>query len=243
MRCHVRSYIQLGLICISLNADAQLLEADTATYKRVVAGPEYKRPSSFQKLWGRNHRVEWTTPVQVPVLKLDTAYGGLIPYKEGGGNESKSLRLHTKEGKEYALRSINKSRAEVIPSNLKGTFMEDIVNDGISMSHPYGAFAIPNMLEHAGIYHSWPKLVYLPAQKALDTFNAKFANDLYMLEQKPEGDWHEADNLGNFRAFNSTEEVLIKLQLNNNFSVDQRAYVKARLFDMLIGDWDRHEGN
>jgi hypothetical protein len=243
MRCHVRSYIQLGLICISLNAEAQLLEADTATYKRVVAGPEYKRPSSFQKYWGRNHRVEWTTPVRVPVLKLDTAYGGLIPYKIGGGNESKSLRLHTKDGKEYALRSINKSRSEVIPPNLRGTFMENIVNDGISMSHPYGAFAIPNMLEHAGIYHTWPTLVYLPAQKALDTFNEKFANDLYMLEQKPEGDWHEADNLGNFRAFNSTEEVLIKLQMNNTFSVDQRAFVKARLFDMLIGDWDRHEGN
>jgi hypothetical protein len=243
MRCHVRSYIQLGLVCISLNVDAQLLEADTATYKRVVAGAEYKRPSSFQKLWGRNHRVEWTTPVRVPVLKLDTAYGGLIPYKVGGGNESKSLRLHTKEGKEYALRSINKSRSEVIPSNFKGTFLEDIVNDGVSMSHPYGAFAVPNMLEHAGVYHSWPKLFYLPAQKALDTFNAKYANDLYMLEQKPEGDWHDADNLGNFRAFNNTEEVLIKLQLNNTFSVDQRAYVKARLFDMLIGDWDRHEGN
>lgn len=243
MRCQVRLYICWGLILITLNSTAQSLEADTAAFKRVVAGPEYERSPSYQKLWGRNHRVEWTTPIRVPVLKLDTAFGGLIPYEAGGGNESRSLKLRTKDGKEYALRSINKSRTEVIPDNLKGTFMEDIVIDGISMSHPYGAFAISYMMERAGIYHTWPKVVYLPEQKALDTFNNKYGNSLYLLEQKSEGDWREADNLGNFRTFNNTEEVLIKLQLNNTYSVDQRAYIKARLFDMLIGDWDRHDGN
>ena len=243
MRCHIRSYLCLGLIIISLNSTAQLLEGDTITHKQVVAGPEYQRPPFYQKLWGRNHRVEWTTPVRVPILMLDTAFGGLIPYKTGGGNESKSLRLHTKEGKEYALRSINKSRSAVIPPHLKGTFLEDVVNDGISLSHPYGAFAVSNMMEHAGIYHTWPKLVYVPEQKALDTFNTKFANDIYLLEQKPEGDWREADNLGNFSTFNSTEEVIAKLTENNTYTVDQHAYIKARLFDMLISDWDRHEGN
>jgi hypothetical protein len=243
MRCHVRLYICLGLTLITLNSTAQSSKADTTAYKRVVAGPEYKRSSSYQKKWGRNHRVEWTTPIRVPILKLDTAFGGLKPYEKGGGNESKSLKLRTRNGKEYVLRSINKSRTSVIPDNLKGTFMEDVVRDGVSMSHPYGAFAVGYMMERAGIYHSWPKLVYLPQQKALDTFNNRYANDLYLLEQKAEGDWREADNLGNFSKFYDTEEVLAKLQENNTFSVDQHAYIKARLFDMLIGDWDRHEGN
>jgi hypothetical protein len=243
MRCHVRLYICLGLTLITLNSTAQSSKADTTAYKRVAAGPEYQRPLSHQKKWGRNHRVEWTTPIRVPVLKLDTAFGGLIPYEAGGGNESKSLKLRTKNGKEYALRSINKSRTSVIPDNLKGTFMEDVVIDGVSMSHPYGAFAVGYMMERAGIYHSWPKVVYLPKQQALDTFNNKYGNDLYLLEQKAEGDWREADNLGNFSKFYETEEVLAKLKENNVFTVDQHAYIKARLFDMLIGDWDRHEGN
>ncbi|AEW02160.1 hypothetical protein Niako_5930 [Niastella koreensis GR20-10] len=241
---HVRSYILwLGLLCISLKTTAQTPVADTATNKCIAAGPVYKRPHFYQWLWGRNHRIEWATPVCVPVLLLDTAFGRLIPYKVGGGNESKSLRLRTKEGKEYALRSINKSRKEVIPPRVKGTFLEDMVNDGISMSYPYGAFAVSNMMQHAGIYHTIPTLVYLPQQKALDTFNARFGNDLYLLEQKPEGDWREADNLGNFKTFLSTEEVLVKLQQNNTYTVDQHAFARARLFDMLIGDWDRHEGN
>ncbi|HUP11761.1 MAG TPA: hypothetical protein VM187_06105, partial [Niastella sp.] len=243
MCCFVRSYILPGLVLITLNATAQKTVRDTVKNKTIAAGPEYKKSRSYQKMWGRNHRVEWTTPVTAPVLQLDTAFGGLVPYKAGGGNESKSLRLRSKLGNEYALRSIRKSREEVIPDNLKGTMMADIVNDGISMSHPYGAFAVGYMMDAAGIYHTWPRLVYVPQQKALDTFNAKYGNDLYLLEEKPEGDWREANNLGNFRSFSSTEELLIKLQLSSTNMVDQRAYIKARLFDMLIGDWDRHEGN
>lgn len=243
MRRFVRSYISLGLVLLTLNATAQKPVVDTARFKVIAAGPEYKKSSFYQKLWGRNHRVEWTTPVRVPVLKLDTAYGGLIPYRTAGGNESKSLRLRSRSGKEYALRSIRKSREDVIPDNLRGTFMEDVVKDGVSMSHPYGSFAVGYMMEAAGIYHTWPKLVYVPQQKGLDTFNTKYGNELYLLEEKPEGDWREADNLGNLRNFISTEELLVKLQQNNTNMVDQRAYIKARLFDMLVGDWDRHEGN
>ena len=243
MRCHIGSYLWLGLLCVSLHSTAQTPVADTAAYKSVVAGPTYQRSSFYQWLWGRNHRAEWTTLVRVPVLLLDTAFGGLIPYKTGGGNESKSLRLQTKEGKEYTLRSINKSREDVIPPRFKRTFMAAIVKDGISQSHPYGAFAVSNMMQHAGIYHTQPTLVYLPQQKSLDTFNAKYGNGLYLLEQKPDGDWRESDNLGNFRSFISTDTLLMRLQLKHNYIIDQHAFARARLFDMLIGDWDRHEGN
>ncbi|OQP46871.1 hypothetical protein A4H97_04945 [Niastella yeongjuensis] len=209
----------------------------------MAAGSAYSRPSFYRWLWGSNHRTEWATPIRVPVLYLDTAFGGLIPYKNGGGNESKSLRLQTKEGKEYTLRSINKSRKDVIPPQVRGTFVEDIVNDGISMSHPYGAFAVSNMMQHAGIYHALPTLVYLPQQKALDSFNFRYGNDLYLLEEKPEGDWHEADNLGNFKSFISTDELLTLSEHDNSYIIDQHAFARARLFDMLIGDWLRHEGN
>jgi hypothetical protein len=209
----------------------------------MIARPIPHRSAFYEWLWGHNNRVEWNTAVDVPVLWLDTAYGGLHPYKMGGGNETKSLRLRAVNGKEFVLRSINKRRDDVVPPPVDGTFMEDIINDGVSMSYPYGAFGVAVMQEQAGIYHTLPRLVYLPSQKALDTFDTKFGNDLYLLEQKPEGNWREAGNLGNFSRFVSTEEVIAKLQESSNNKADQHAFIKARLFDMLIGDWDRHEGN
>src|SRR5687768_6258668 len=80
-----------------------------------AAGPEYKRSPFYQSLWRHNYRREWATPISYPVFMLDTAYGGLVPYKEGGGNQSKSLHLKTKEGKEYVMRTINKRLRIVIP--------------------------------------------------------------------------------------------------------------------------------
>lgn len=236
-------YICFALILIAIDNSAQQVVKDSATYKWVIAGPEYQKPKSWQWLWGRNCRKEWTTPVRVPVFILDTAHGGLIPYKEGGGNETRSLRLKTSQDKEYVIRSINKKRNDVVEPVYRNTFIEDIIKDGISMSHPYGAFALPVMEQQAGIYHTHPVPVYVPQQKALDTFNNKYGNSLYLFEQKMAGNWSNARNLGNFSKFNSTEEVISKLQEDNHYRADQYLFIKSRLFDMLIADWDRHEGN
>lgn len=237
-------YLTLLLVAIAnTKSTAQQAVPDTNIHKQVIARPAAPKSAFFERMWGHNNRVEWNTPVDVPVLWLDTALGGLRPYKMGGGNETKSLRLRAANGKEYVLRSINKCRDEVVPPKLKGTFLEDIINDGVTMSYPYGSFAVAGMQQQAGIPHTLPTLVYLPSQKALDTFDVKCGNSLYLLEQKTEGNWSEADNLGNFSRFVNTEDVIASVQANSHHKADQPAFIKARLFDMLIGDWDRHEGN
>jgi hypothetical protein len=246
MRCFNIVYTLIALTLLPRNTVAQAALPDTAAtaaFKTIAAGPAYERGKFHNWLWGNNRRAEWATPIQVPILWLDTAYGGLKPYKMGGGNETRSLRLKSADGKEYALRSVNKSRKDVIPPDFKNTFVDDIIRDQVSMAHPYGARALPVMMAEAGIYYPRNIIVYVPEQPALDTFNDRFKNDLYMLEQRPDGDWSEADNLGNFKKYESTEEVLEKMMKSNKYTADQYAFVKARLFDMLISDWDRHEDN
>jgi hypothetical protein len=243
MRCFNLLYIILAMAILPHNSVAQGDIAVPAAYKTVIAGQTYQRGNFHQWLWGRNRRVEWTTPVQVPVLWLDTACGGLTPYKNGGGNETKSLRLRSSNGKEYALRSIDKSRDDVIPGEFKNTFIENIIRDGVSMSHPYGALALPVMQHHAGMNYTLPIVVYVPHQQALDTFGTRYENDLYLFEQRPDGDWSDAPNLGGYKEYLSTNEVVAKLLENNHHEADQRGYAKARLFDMLVADWDRHEDN
>jgi hypothetical protein len=236
-------YTLLSLLPVFIIASKAVsqVNSDTSSFKIIAAGPEYKRSASFERYWGRNRRAEWITPVKVPVLWLDSVYGGLTPVKQGGGNESRSLRLKTADGKQYTLRSINKSRADVVEPQFKNTFVEDIITDGISMSHPYGALAVSYMEQAAGIYHTEPKVVFLPAQAALDTFNKKFGNSLYLFEERLDGDWSNLPHLGNFKKFYSTDDVIEKLTEDNQYKADQRAFLKARMFDMLIADWDRHE--
>ncbi len=236
-------YVLFVIILFVGGANAQSTFGDSTTYVTIIAGKEYQKSKIAQWLWGKNWRQEWLTPVRVPVVLLDTVYGGLTPYQKSGGGESKSLRLKSAAGKEYTLRSINKFRDKTLPALLKNSAFGSIVQDGISMSHPYAAFAIPLMLQHANIPHTQPKLVYIPQHAGLDTFNDLFANDLYLLEEKPEGDWRNAPHLGNYKNYLSTTEVKEKLRDNNQYKADQHSFIKARLFDILISDVDRHEGN
>lgn len=220
----------------------QFKRADTLNpYKIISAGPEYKRTSFYQWLWGKNYRKEWTMPVKVPVVLLDTLKGGITPYKAGGGNQTKSLHSRTKTEKEYSFRSVNKTLGKVLPAEFLNTWIEDFVNDKVSMSHPYAAGSVPLLAQSARVYHTNPQYVYLPNQSALDSFNKKFGNTLFLFEQRLDGNWKEADNLGNFEKYTSTDKLLESLYEDNDNEVDQRQYVRSRLFDMFINDWDRHE--
>lgn len=213
----------------------------TAKYKIISAGPQYKRSGWHNFFWGKNYRKEWSMPVRLPMFFLDSVAGGLTPDKAGGGHQTTSLHMETKDGKNYSIRSVDKRLGKVLPDMFKGTFIERLLNDEVSMSHPYAAVTVPVMAQAAGIYHTLPEYVYLPRQAALDTFNDKYAGKVYLFEQRLKGDWTNADNLGNFDKYYDTADVLKKIKDETENHIDQAAYAKDRLFDMFLGDWDRHE--
>ena len=218
-----------------------MAQADTIHFKKIAAGTKYKKSGLHQLLWGRNYRREWTTPVQIPVMMLDTAEGGLIPDEAGGSHQTKSLHLKSQDGHFYTLRSVDKKLSEVVPKSFRKTFIEDLANDEISMSHPYAALTVPTMASAAGIDHTTPKYVYVPQQTALDSFNKIYGNTLYLFEQRPSGSWKNADNRGNFDKYISSQKLREKIFEDDNNRANQKAYAYARLFDFFIGDWDRHE--
>lgn len=210
-------------------------------YKILSAGSQYTTSPLHQKLWGSHYRRDWNTPVRIKLFYLDTAAGGLTPYSAGGGRQSKTLRLHDLQRREYVLRSIDKSFGRALPDIYQNTFVEKVLNDQVSIAQPYAALTIPLMAEAAKIYHTWPQIVFVPQQKALDTFNDQFANQLYLFEQRPDENWEGAMNFGNSKNIIGTEKLFEKITEDSRHRIDQLLYVRSRLFDMLIGDWGRHE--
>jgi len=209
--------------------------------KTVIAGKQYGTSGFHQWLWGKHYRREWVTPVNVLNLNLDTVHGGLTAYESGGGRQSKTLRLKNPQGKEYVLRSIDKTFGKALPEIYQNTFVEKVINDQVSIAHPYSAVTIPGIAKAAQIYHSDPVIVFIPEQKALGEFNKEFGNNLYLLEQRGDGDWKEASNFGNSSDIISTEKMFKKVFEDNDHRIDQLAFIRSRLFDIFIGDWGRHE--
>lgn len=206
----------------------------------VYPGLEYQRSGYHNFWWGQHYRKEWSTAVRAKNFYLDTAKGGLEVVKEGGSRQSMGLRLQDKRGKEYVLRSIDKDFRNGLPEDYHKTFLGHIAKDQSSIGYPYAAVTITPMIEAAGIYHTTPQVVFVPKQKSLGKYNEEFGDQLYLFEERPDDNQQDAANFGNSKKVIGTDKLFEKLYEDNDNHVDQRAFAKARLFDMFIGDWGRH---
>jgi hypothetical protein len=207
----------------------------------VKASEQYDAHAVKQIFLGKNYRKEWSLPISVPVFDIGKQNGGLTILQKGGGQQTLSLRLEDKSGQEYVIRSVEKYPEKAIPEMLRKTFAQDLVQDQISAAHPYAAIAVPGMAEAAGIYHTNPKLMFVPDDARLGSYRKAFANTLVLFEERPAGNWSNAPYFGNSKKIVNTTKVLEKLADDNDNRVDQQFVLQSRLFDMIIGDWDRHD--
>jgi len=195
--------------------------------------------SPGQKRWyGSNYRQEWGEPVTFRTFDLRKEKGGLSIVKRGGGMQTRSLRLSDKEGNEYVLRSVEKYPESAIPESLRNTVAKDIVQDQISASHPFGALIIPPLADAAKVFHTNPELVWLPDDPALGIFQKDFGGAVYLYEAREiEPNSLEEEDY----KFYSTDKMLRKRFEDQDYELDQKKILRARLLDLFIGDWDRHD--
>ena len=209
---------------------ADYVYKDTAV---ISASDKYKKYSGFKKTFlGKNYRELWGTPIKLKVFNINQEQGGFKIVSLGGGKQTKSLKLEDKNGKEWSLRTIDKDPEKALPANLRGTLAQDIVQDMISASHPYAPLVVPTLAKAAGVLSMQPKFFFVPDDPSFGPYQKIFANSVVMLvDKEPTPDGSNAI---------STNKVLNKLYEDNDHRVDQPLVLKARLLDMLIGDFDRH---
>ncbi|RFM28353.1 BamA/TamA family outer membrane protein [Deminuibacter soli] len=213
-----------------LKVQAQTSGADSVT---VAIAPEYNDVSGFHRfLFGENYRPLWALPLRIRVFHLAKEKGGLTIVQKGGGLQTKSLRLRDASGKEWVIRTIQKYPERGLPPDLRATIAKDILQDQVSAAHPFAALTVPPMAAALGVTHTNPEIVYIPDDTALGQYRADFANSVFLFEEREPLDAVDTDN---------TPKAQKKLQEDNDVIVDQQLVLRARLLDMLIGDWDRHE--
>lgn len=207
----------------------------------IAANPKYRTNPLGEFFLGEHYRDVWATPVEVPIIDLSKTAGGLTVIKKGGGLQTVSLRLLGEDGDQYVLRSIDKDPSATIPEYLLDTIAEDVVQDQIAAMHPYAAFTLPKMARAAGIYHTHPTLVYVPDDERLGFYRDIFANSLAMFESRPDEDQSDEVRFGKPENVIGTPKLFEEIREDIDERVDEWAFARARLFDMIIGDWDRHK--
>jgi hypothetical protein len=194
------------------------------TYNNVTKTHEF--------LLGDNYRKLWAAPVTIRIFHLAKEKGGLTILQPGGGMQTKSLRLQDSTGQEWVLRTIQKYPEKVLPPTLRKTVAKDIVQDQISAEHPFAPLTVPTLAAALEVPHANPEIVYVPDDPALGKYRKDYANQVFLFEEREPLDASKTDN---------TDKAQDKLLDDNDNRVDQKLVLRARLLDMLLGDWDRHE--
>ncbi len=204
---------------------------------------EVKKSGPIHKLFlGKHFRDLYTYQYGFPVLDMQRFKGGISPVKRGGGNQTNSLRLKSADGQQYVMRSMTKDASRFIPYPFnKIAAAEFIVEDNFLSTHPFAAIVVPPLADAVGVYHANPHLYYVPKQPLLGSYNDQFGNEVYLVEERPAGNWQGLASFGNSRKIISTPNLAEKIVKDHKHYVDQQWVIKSRLFDMVIGDWDRHD--
>lgn len=220
------------LCCLFLLSGISTVFAQNKKTITIAVEPEYDKVSGIHRaLFGENYRKLWATPVKMRVIYLSTEKGGLKIIGQGGGKQTRSLKLKDNAGHDWSLRTVQKYPERALPKNLRKTIVKDILQDEVSTSHPFSALIVPPLAEALHIPHSNPEIIYVADDPALGEYRKEYANHVFLLEERDPLDVDNTDN---------TEKAQKKLESDNDNRVDQKMVLRARLLDMVIGDWDRH---
>ena len=207
----------------------------------VVPEPAYEAGWLKRFAFGSNHRDVWTTPVEVPYLDLGREHGGLTPVKRGGGMQTLSVRLEAADGNQYVLRSVNKDAQRSLPEEWRETLAAPIYQDLLSKGHPFSAFIVPPLADAVGVFHTNPRLVWVPPDPRLGPYRSLVGNMLMLYEERPNNDMSHAPSFGRSTNVVGAPEMYRRVTRDNDDRVDARSLARARLFDMWMSDWDRHK--
>jgi hypothetical protein len=221
-RCSFLFLMALFSCCAALRAQPR----DSVT---VPASLKYAHPGILNRmLLGSNYRKVWETPVRLPVFHFDS-----FTIRElGGGNQTLSLQLSDSKGRPWVLRTVDKDVARALPPFLAKTFVLNMTQQQISAAHPYAPVIVARLARAVGVQAPQPVFYFVPDDPALGQYRPLFANTVCLLEEREPGE----------RKTQNSEKIMERLVDEGSAKPDQEAILRARVLDMVVGDWDRHAG-
>ncbi|GAA0193965.1 hypothetical protein GCM10009122_57110 [Fulvivirga kasyanovii] len=211
------------------------------SYATIAANPHYEKSSFHQWLFGKRYRDLWSEPVKVKLIDIQNSDFEIL--KVGGGRQTYNLRVIDPEDNQYVLRTVDKAPTKVLPKIVKQSFVGTLLKDQVSSGHPYAPLVLPLMSDALGIYHTNPKLRFVCSESLPNEDYHIFSGAMVVMEHRPDEDQSEFSYLGNSENVVGSHNMLDDLLKENDSRVDTYHYLKTRFFDMIIGDWSRHEGN
>jgi hypothetical protein len=134
------------------------------------------------------------------------------------------------------FRSLDKDQAKAL-GPLARLLMGRIRQDQVSALHPGASLVAAGLQDAAGVLNPTPRLEVMPTRPWL---SEEYAPDFGMMAGTVQP--YPRQGFAGAERVVDTDSLWAELRRAPGDRVDARAYLVARLMDVYMGDWDRHEG-
>jgi hypothetical protein len=206
----------------------------------IAANPDFQASGLHRFLFGSLWRDVWATPVKAEKLILNTPIRTLkvtrlIPIKE----KVFFLDLIDSLGAEYSFEPIISKSTYPFPSDFSVLLPPSLVLDQLSTLNPYTWLILPPIFQALELPYRDIKLVFLPSNELPGMYRRYFGNKLGLLRYPLH--FPSSDTAASHRINLISTDAVIKL---NEFSprnerIDELQYLKSRIVDILLGNWNR----
>ncbi|HJS48515.1 MAG TPA: BamA/TamA family outer membrane protein, partial [Gemmatimonadales bacterium] len=180
-------------------------------------------------VFGAHHRDLWAEPVKAEVLALHGARGYRVLGAASLVLLEPALALEDNRGVRWRFTPLDPQFGEVMTALADNPGAGLVLQDLVSARHPGAPLVASALACQAGVAHPEPALRFLPDAPDLGPSRERFGGQLGWLTPAPRG----ADSV------RLTAQALLQaLEANPALPVDTLDYLRARLFDILVGDAD-----
>jgi len=236
----LRGLTSFCLLAAGLTAAAAAAAQDRSPTERVTPGADYGAGGFHRAMLGSSYRDLWTTPIAADVLDLAKEAGGLTPVRRVGGQQTKGLALVGKDGRSYTFRGVEKDPSNILPDELHDTFVEGLLRDQMAAQHPAGALIADELARAAGVPSIPARMVVMPDDPALGEFRADFKGLPGTFSEYPTAASAEHPGFEGATEIIDHLTLYAKLAESPDDRVAVREFLRVRLFDVFVSDFDRH---
>lgn len=229
---------------LGITGDSIPIEQGATVKKSIYSQQLKKRGRLYDMLWGKHYRELYYTPITVNSISLSTFFGEMKATDLA--NDFYGLYIKNSAGHNYLLKPIGGSSSflksdffqEMYNKNdFKDTYLDQFIGDAYTIINPYTFLASDYMAKIAGLNTSDPSLYYIPPRATSDTIKdgSDIQDRLVSICLLPDTVL-QSDIV-------TTSTLLRKIQADKSHKVNQTMYIRERLFDILIGDWNKTPEN
>lgn len=206
---------------------------------------EQKKHGDFYKwAWGEHYRNLYYKPVTAKTISLSSSYGGLSPISQLPmlhafilkNNKQQIFMLKPIGGSSSFLES-KFFRDIYRHEDFKDTYLNDFIKDAYTIVHPYMFLVTEDLAKASELSNSSSHIYYMTENIAIDSIrdDNQIKNKLVSISNLP--------NIDDKKVITDTKVLIDTLHKDNNTRIDEELYIRLRLFDMLVGDWNKTPEN